>query len=1047
MKMRIVFLMLFSFNFVYAINYGPYKQFAAIDFDSSLMCDSLKNSVLSLQNGASFVFDIQRNSQVLNFDANQKSYFKFDNSPLNDTLTLAFWYKLESSDSVECWRMFFSISDEKGNLIYLTPKTPWNDKVYLIYDFKSFHEFYNFNALPANNYKWTHYVVQFVANRVKIYQNGELVNSSTIVFKLSDLRSPTCYFGCNPKFNFPISGKIDDLKIFHCELAENQIKAIYNNQKIIPSPEDFQLPYIYLPLKNNVADIYNNVQPYSKNLNFITDTESNKVAQLNQGGYIKLPINPFGHGDFSLSFMFKKNDFMSDEGTYLLLIRANDNNNLGFRIKRTKNVNTLEMVQIRKNVLSVIDSCTFNNPLLPGRWNNFVFCKENDSVFLVINAQKALTVSNHFMDFTMTQECIIGSDSINCVDLKLSEFKIYHRLLTNPELLEAYNNQTNVSTFTADFQDTKQIIHNFGSSDGWNTQNVGRYFDLKSKNLLAQLLFSTEKDTDGNPKGIGLSAWRFNIGAGTAEQGSNSRINIAERRTECFLNADGTYNWNKQSGQRWFLEAAAKTFLVPCIIGWQNSPPVYFTVRKLGFREYSDEKKTILSSENYQNFGKFLSNVIMHFKQEGVNFNYISPLNEPQWNWSPTQMNGNVSQEGTPWTNEEIYNVSKAINDEFQLQRIETKLLVGEAGKISHLLAGIDVATNQLSELWDSNSTFNISKLPSISRIVSAHSYFEDTSANELISNRKALSRRLNTEFGGLQFWQTEYSLLGSGYKFGFSNTRTLTPMESAIALSRVIHADLTQANASAWQWWTTFEFQKYLSIENRFALIRVAVDTTNNTGAYQPTKLLYTLGNYAHFIRPGFKRLNVTRSDNVNEISQFQDLMVSAFVNESATELIYVVINSSTSSKSIILSAANLDGNYYVNSFTPYITSDNSINNLKKYPSFQASDKYLVPAISVVTFVGKIDHETANSDCNRQPVKFELYPNPAKSFVNLRLSIPNKPFILKVIDICGRVVLCQSVNPTSSNYRLNIGDLYKGVYCMSLSGNDVYGDKKLIVK
>lgn len=41
---------------------------------------------------------------------------------------------------------------------------------------------------------------------------------------------------------------------------------------------------------------------------------------------------------------------------------------------------------------------------------------------------------------------------------------------------------------------------------------------------MAKWLFSGGFDSAGNPVGIGLSAWRFNIGGGTAEQGDSSGI-------------------------------------------------------------------------------------------------------------------------------------------------------------------------------------------------------------------------------------------------------------------------------------------------------------------------------------------------------------------------------------------------------------------------------------------------------------------------------------------------------------------------------------------
>ena len=47
-------------------------------------------------------------------------------------------------------------------------------------------------------------------------------------------------------------------------------------------------------------------------------------------------------------------------------------------------------------------------------------------------------------------------------------------------------------------------------------------------------------------------------------------------RAECFLNADGTYDWNKQQGQRNFLKLA-KERGVNKFLAFLNSPPVYYT--------------------------------------------------------------------------------------------------------------------------------------------------------------------------------------------------------------------------------------------------------------------------------------------------------------------------------------------------------------------------------------------------------------------------------------------------------------------------------------
>ncbi len=95
----------------------------------------------------------------------------------------------------------------------------------------------------------------------------------------------------------------------------------------------------------------------------------------------------------------------------------------------------------------------------------------------------------------------------------------------------------------------------FSASDAWSMQFIGLWPEEK-RNQVADWLFSTENDANGQPKGIGLSS-----GVSMSEQvvrnkGSTARLLLPWMRAECFLNADGTYDWNKQQGQRNFLKLA-----------------------------------------------------------------------------------------------------------------------------------------------------------------------------------------------------------------------------------------------------------------------------------------------------------------------------------------------------------------------------------------------------------------------------------------------------------------------------------------------------------
>lgn len=152
-----------------------------------------------------------------------------------------------------------------------------------------------------------------------------------------------------------------------------------------------------------------------------------------------------------------------------------------------------------------------------------------------------------------------------------------------------------------------QVMEHFGASDAWSTQYIGLWPDEK-RNQIADWLFSTENDCLGQPKGIGLSLWRFNVGAGSTEQGEASQIGSSWNRTECFLEADGTYNWDKQQGQRNFLRLA-KERGVEQFLAFLNSPPVHYTQN--GLATNTGRGGTLnLKPECYTKFADFLANIV-----------------------------------------------------------------------------------------------------------------------------------------------------------------------------------------------------------------------------------------------------------------------------------------------------------------------------------------------------------------------------------------------------------------------------------------------------
>jgi len=180
----------------------------------------------------------------------------------------------------------------------------------------------------------------------------------------------------------------------------------------------------------------------------------------------------------------------------------------------------------------------------------------------------------------------------------------------------------------------KQTIHSFGASDCWGIKFIGKNWPLAKRNQIADLLFSKDVDGNGNPKGIGLSMWRINVGAGSFEQGEASNISSEWRREECFQNADGSYNWDKQAGNRWFANAA-KVRGVNNLLLFSIAVPVHLSKNGLatGSPDASELGKINLQPDKFSAYAAFLADVAQFYTKSGMPVNYISPVNETNWNW------------------------------------------------------------------------------------------------------------------------------------------------------------------------------------------------------------------------------------------------------------------------------------------------------------------------------------------------------------------------------------------------------------------------------
>ena len=483
------------------------------------------------------------------------------------------------------------------------------------------------------------------------------------------------------------------------------------------------------------------------------------------------------------------------------------------------------------------------------------------------------------------------------------------------------------AAITIDLSKEYQTIDNFAASDAWACQFVGNWPDGK-KNAIADLLFSKKFLPNGQPQGIGLSMWRFNIGAGSAQQGSGSKIKDKWRRAESFFEKD-KFNWNLQAGQMWFLKAA-KERGVDQFLAFTNSPPVHLTANGKAF---ATKAKPNLNRDKFDAFAEYLVEVVNGVNEKtGVVFDYLSPANEPQWDWS------DGGQEGTPFTNNDVRGIVKSLNTALVKAKLSTKIAVAEAAQYDFLYSDFDKPGKgrQIDTFFNLSSPDFIGDLQTVDKVISAHSYFTTSPYSKAVSIRKEVNEKVSS-VKGLRLWQSEYCILGDNEGEIKGEKRDLG-MHSGIYLAKVIHNDLVNANASAWHWWTAVSAYNY-----KDGL--VYVDKKVSDGQFYPSKMLWVLGNYSRFIRPGAVRVEVSIPDS----SQKNDILVSSYVDKRSKELITVLVNHGLHPVAITLQLKNGElGNQ-----TRYVTSESS--DLKPNNTFNQKDRFELEPQSITTLVSKI--------------------------------------------------------------------------------------------
>ena len=472
-----------------------------------------------------------------------------------------------------------------------------------------------------------------------------------------------------------------------------------------------------------------------------------------------------------------------------------------------------------------------------------------------------------------------------------------------------------------------QQIDHFGASDAWTMQSLGLWDNDSVVSQTADWLFSTELDANGQPRGIGLSLWRFNLGAGSAEQGRAAQINRGTR-TECLMRPDGTWDMTRQAGQQRFLRLA-KERGVPHFLAFLNSPPVYYTQNGLATNTGRDGTLN-LKADCYGDFAQFIATAIDSLQLRlGLHFDYVSPLNEPDgsWNWLGPK------QEGTPATNRETARIVRHLSEALTQRGLDTEIIVNESSDLRCLM-GIHETSwergNTLRTLFSPDSTETcISTIPHLLPVIAAHSYWTNTPVNRMRRIREQLREQCRQL--GIGYWQSELCIMQNDEEIGGGQGYDFT-MKTALYVARVIHHDLVYGDARSWSWWRAG------GGDYRDGLLRVY----DRERRVAPSRLLWAMGNYSRFVRPGATRYEV-RADNSPT-----GLMTSAFRNADGRWVI-VAINYADEPITIAPTLTTSSGSQQKTCrWQPYRTSDVPGETLA--PITEAETTILLPPRSITT-------------------------------------------------------------------------------------------------
>lgn len=459
--------------------------------------------------------------------------------------------------------------------------------------------------------------------------------------------------------------------------------------------------------------------------------------------------------------------------------------------------------------------------------------------------------------------------------------------------------------------DVRQTVDGFGCSTCWWGQIAGKSTEAEK---VADALFGDD--------GLRLNIFRYNVGGGSADNPEN-RIGVPWRTTESFYcynenTKQYEYDFSRDAAAQHFLDLALQTGNVDTVVLFANSP--HYSMTASGQAAGGLQKaQSNLPRENYKAYVDYFLTITEYFLDKGVPVKYISPLNEPQWDWGGDW----VGQEGCHYETEEIVELFELFAREIEARNLPVKLSGPESGEIGekteeyfNALMGNEVVRRNLAAL-------------------SYHSYWTD----DRIGRKRDFAKWYRETLADMPLEMSEWCELPC--------RNATDSIYGTLRQARIISQDMTVSGVNSWTAWTGVNTDGFGEDGKNYSDGLLTADEAFTRA--EKTMRYYALWHYSRFIPKGSVCIGCDKS--------YSDLRVG-ISDDNRLWLYYTVSASAYQAPNgdIVMVLVNEGGERTVRpeadgtNMTVYTTTQGA--QAQRTYSGAVTDTLLLPADSVTTIV-----------------------------------------------------------------------------------------------